>query len=74
MKVSSKGQITIPLSIRQKLGILPNTSVQFVEDKGRIYIEKDISKDNERGKMLLESMSNIKINMSTEEIMRLTRS
>ncbi|MGB7951920.1 MAG: AbrB/MazE/SpoVT family DNA-binding domain-containing protein [Candidatus Binatia bacterium] len=29
MKITSKGQVTIPLEIRQKLGLLPNTEVEF---------------------------------------------
>jgi AbrB family looped-hinge helix DNA binding protein len=29
MRVTSKGQVTIPLAIRRKLGILPHTEVEF---------------------------------------------
>lgn len=29
MRITSKGQVTIPLEIRQKLGLLPNTEVEF---------------------------------------------
>jgi len=27
--VTSKGQVTIPIEVREKLGILPNTEVEF---------------------------------------------
>lgn len=37
-KVTSKGQITIPLDIRKKLGIKEGDKVLFVEDNERIYI------------------------------------
>jgi bifunctional DNA-binding transcriptional regulator/antitoxin component of YhaV-PrlF toxin-antitoxin module len=30
MKITSKGQVTILLEIRQKLGLLPNTEVEFM--------------------------------------------
>jgi AbrB family looped-hinge helix DNA binding protein len=40
MRVTTKGQVTIPLSIREKLGIVPHSEVEFVEDKGRLYIVK----------------------------------
>lgn len=37
-KVTSKGQITIPIEIRRKLGIKEGSKVLFIEDAGRIYI------------------------------------
>lgn len=75
MRVTSKGQITIPLNVRQSMGILPaETEVEFMQDEnGRWYIVKaktDKAKVNSRfhtahkmGKLIL----------STDEIMALTR-
>lgn len=40
MRVTTKGQVTIPLSVREKLGIVPHSEVEFVEEKGRMYIVK----------------------------------
>ncbi len=37
-KVTSKGQVTIPVEIRKKLGIKNGDKVLFVEDSGRIYV------------------------------------
>lgn len=37
-KVTSKGQVTIPIDIRKKLGIKNGDKVLFVEEAGRIYI------------------------------------
>jgi AbrB family looped-hinge helix DNA binding protein len=37
-KVTSKGQITIPIEIRKKLGIKNGDKVLFAEDSGKIYI------------------------------------
>ena len=37
-KVTSKGQVTIPIEIRKKLGIKNGDKVLFVEDGGRIYV------------------------------------
>ena len=37
-KVTSKGQVTIPVEIRKKLGIKNGDKVLFIEDAGRIYI------------------------------------
>ncbi|HKK98787.1 MAG TPA: AbrB/MazE/SpoVT family DNA-binding domain-containing protein, partial [Desulfotignum sp.] len=32
MRVTTKGQVTIPRHIREKLGILPATEIAFVEE------------------------------------------
>ena len=37
-KITSKGQITIPIDIRRKLGVKEGDKVLFVEESGRIYI------------------------------------
>lgn len=37
-KVTSKGQVTIPVEIRRKLGLKNGDKVLFMEDSGRIYM------------------------------------
>lgn len=37
-KVTSKGQVTIPVEIRKKLGIKNGDKVLFIEEAGRIYM------------------------------------
>lgn len=37
-KVTSKGQVTIPITIRKKLGIKNGDKVLFIEESGRIYM------------------------------------
>lgn len=37
-KVTSKGQVTIPIEIRKKLGVKSGDKVLFIEDADRIYI------------------------------------
>ncbi len=37
-KITSKGQITIPVNIRRKLGVKEGDKVLFVEEGGKIYI------------------------------------
>ena len=36
--MTSKGQVTIPVEIRKKLGIKNGDKVLFIEDAGRIYM------------------------------------
>lgn len=35
-KVTTKGQITIPIEIRKKLGVREGDKILFIEDSGRI--------------------------------------
>ena len=37
-KVTSKGQVTIPIDIRKKLGIKNGDKVLFIEESGRVYM------------------------------------
>jgi AbrB family looped-hinge helix DNA binding protein len=72
MRVTTKGQVTIPQHIREKLGIVPATDIEFVEEKDRVYIVKK----NEPGKgnnkfRKLRGVATVR--MTTDEIMALTR-
>ena len=37
-KVTSKGQVTIPIEIRKKLGIKNGDKILFDEESGRVYM------------------------------------
>ena len=72
MRVTSKGQVTIPQHIREKLGILPATEIEFVEEKDRVYIVKKEDPGNRKSKFRkLRGVATIR--MTTDEIMALTR-
>jgi antitoxin PrlF len=43
-KVTSKGQITIPKAIREKLGISPGERIGFIEKQGIFTIRKTLPK------------------------------
>ena len=72
MKVTIKGQVTIPQNIREKLGITPATEVDFIEENGRVFLvkKKGVNIINRKFKNL-RGISKIK--MTTDEIMALTR-
>ena len=40
MKVTTKGQVTIPIRIRDYLGILPHTDVDFEVHEGQVVLVK----------------------------------
>ena len=71
MKVTAKGQVTIPNNVREAFGITPGTEVDFKEEDGRFYIVKT-SKPSSTGKFKkLRGIATAE--MSTDEIMSLTR-
>jgi len=37
-KITSKGQVTIPIDIRRKLGVKEGDKILFVEEEGKVYI------------------------------------
>jgi AbrB family looped-hinge helix DNA binding protein len=72
MRVTTKGQVTIPQNIREKLGITPATEVDFVEEKGRVFLVKRKGKKAATRKFAkLRGIATVK--MTTDEIMALTR-
>ncbi len=44
VKITSKGQVTIPKEIRDKLGIRPGEDLAFEEKNGTFYIKKSLKK------------------------------
>jgi len=37
-KITSKGQVTIPVDVRKKLGVKKGDKILFIEEAGKIYI------------------------------------
>jgi len=74
MRVTTKGQVTIPQSIREKLGIAPSTEVDFIEEEGGriILLKPKEEKAATRKFSKLRGLATVK--MTTDEIMELTRS
>ena len=38
MKITAKGQVTVPQDIRRRLGLMPNTEVEFSVSGDRAYL------------------------------------
>jgi AbrB family looped-hinge helix DNA binding protein len=71
LRVTTKGQVTIPQHIREKLGITPNTEVDFVEDGDRVYLLR--KSGNRSGKRFRALRGIATVKMTTDEIMAMTR-
>lgn len=74
MKITSKGQVTIPKEIRDRLGLLPGTEVEFIEENGEAKVRKVVG-GHRRGEEFITHLREAgkSYTMTTEEVMRLTR-
>lgn len=73
MKVTTKGQVTIPVEIRERLGMHPNTEVEFAIEGDRAVIRK-ARKGTGRGARIVAGMlGKATVKMTTDQIMALTR-
>ncbi|MCW5978465.1 MAG: AbrB/MazE/SpoVT family DNA-binding domain-containing protein [Bryobacteraceae bacterium] len=76
MQVSTKGQVTIPREIRNRLGLLPHTKVVFelAGDHARIRKAGREAGESARERLALDALrGTADVRMSTDEIMALTR-
>ena len=73
MKITSKGQVTIPIEVRKKMGFFPDSEVEFVVQGTMVILQKATGSKG-RGQKIIERMrGQATIRMSTDEIMALTR-
>jgi len=73
MKITTKGQVTIPADVRERLGLLPSTEVEFVVEDGRAVLRK-MRRSRRRGlKVVAHLRGRGTVPMSTDEILALTR-
>jgi AbrB family looped-hinge helix DNA binding protein len=73
MRITSKGQVTIPIELREATGLLPGTEVDFVRDGDAVRLTRT-ARARGRGEALVERLrGRATSRLSTEEIMALTR-
>jgi len=53
MRITSKGQVTIPQEIREKAGLMPNTEVEFEYVRGQVIL-KPLRKPKSKGCQAIE--------------------
>ena len=70
MRVTSKGQVTIPQEIRRRLGVEPGSEVDFEVDDDAVRL---VRRTESGGAALVARMRGRHLVMSTDEIMALTR-
>ncbi len=77
VQITSQGQVTIPKEIRDRLGLLPHTKVEFelAGDHARIRKARRQPGEGTRGRLALDLLrGSADTRMSTDEILALTRS
>jgi AbrB family looped-hinge helix DNA binding protein len=73
MRITSKGQVTIPQEIRERLGLLPDTEVEFEVEGNAVRIRKARGR-NRRGVRLVERLrGRASSGLTTDEILEHTR-
>jgi len=77
MRVTTKGQVTIPQAIREKLGIFPGTEVEFILRGNSADLRKTKNKNGHRSRgqraVALLAGSATDKRFTTDEIMAMTR-
>lgn len=73
MRVTEKGQVTIPKDLRDALGIGAGTEVEFEQDEDAIVVRKVAGAD-QRGRRFVDRLRGRgDVQLTTDEIMALTR-
>ncbi len=73
MRITSKGQVTIPIEVREKLGFLPETEVQFEIEGNTVRLKKVEARFNRGRKLIARMRGRGTVKMTTDQIMALTR-
>jgi AbrB family looped-hinge helix DNA binding protein len=74
MKLTEKGQVTIPIDVRHHLGLQPGDDVEFKIEDNVVYVCRS-PKSHSRGRRVVDHLRahRADVPMSTDEIMALTR-
>lgn len=75
MRITTKGQVTIPVEIRERLGLLPNSEVEFEIEGNAVRLRKARgARSRGRGRSIVERLKGKATSgLTTAQIMALTR-
>lgn len=73
MRIGSKGQVTIPIDVRQQLGLHEGDEVDFVVEGKTARIVRAKTNDSPRQRLTARLRGRGSSGMSTDEIMELLR-
>lgn len=74
MRITSKGQVTIPAEIRERFGFVPDTEVDFVVEGNTVRIVRAAKPGGTRGDRAVQRLrGRAASRLTTDEILALTR-
>ena len=73
MKITTRGQVTIPKRLREKYGLYPNTDVVFEDTENAVIIRPAHHMEEQLRLRLEEAMGSATVPITTDEILTLTR-
>jgi AbrB family looped-hinge helix DNA binding protein len=73
MRITSKGQVTIPAAVRERLGFLPHTEVRFRVRGNTAVLEKARGPSRRGAQLVARLRGSTTVRLSTDELLALTR-
>lgn len=74
MRITAKGQVTIPVEIRQRFGLLPDTEVEFVVKDNTVRLVRVDAPNRTRGDRIAARLrGRATSKLTTDEILAHTR-
>jgi bifunctional DNA-binding transcriptional regulator/antitoxin component of YhaV-PrlF toxin-antitoxin module len=79
MRLTSKGQVTIPQHIRHQAGLAPGCNVEFHFDNGRVWLSRKNESPEDRRERIRDGIravtgsASAHLALSTDDIMAMTR-
>jgi AbrB family looped-hinge helix DNA binding protein len=73
MRITTKGQVTIPQAFREALGLLPQSEVEFELDGDSARIRKARNSTSRGAAVIARMKGTATSRLTTDQIMKLTR-
>lgn len=73
MKITSKGQVTIPQEMRERYGLHPQTEVEFAGGDGGVMIRPARTKKGRFREWIARARGSATVKITTDDVMRMTR-
>lgn len=73
MRITAKGQVTIPKPLREQFGLLPHTEVHFEAGEDCVILRSRLSRRAQIRERIRRARGAGTGDMTTDEIMQLTR-
>lgn len=73
VKITSKGQVTIPQELREQLGFLPGSEVTFIPEGNTLRVVRQEGPGGKGRDLVSRLRGKATVAMTTDEILALTR-